>query len=262
MSPDQILDPEEPMSSIRAIAIATEPNGDSGLIATLVALPEVRIADSGLVRPSMLATLADVAAGTFANATTQPRICVTLDLDIHLTRDPVGRGFEDGAHITCRSSVAKSGRQITVMAVELFDGEGRNFGFGHGGFIASPNPAHEYPGGFPLRMHNPVRLSRPIEQQTGVRRLGGGRAVMPGHPRNGNATGAIQGGLVALAAEEAILDLDPTAVISSLTIRYLHAFRGSNAVAAASIDNGVAMVAVSDEARGRLGTTVVAHLRQ
>ena len=78
---------------------------------------------------------------------------------------------------------------------------------------------------------------------------------MPFHLDNINATGAIQGGLVALVAEEALADLTGTASIESMSLRYLRGFRGSAAHATARIDGRLGRSEVVDD-EGRLGTLV------
>jgi acyl-coenzyme A thioesterase PaaI-like protein len=244
-------------SAIRDLGIRTDVDGD-GLVGRIEVVPELLAPGSDAVRTSVLLTLADVVAGKFANATTQPRISVTLDLDLHLT-GPTG-GFRPGDDVVCRSWVVRSGRRITVMGFDLTDVEGRSFGFGHAGFMASPDPAHEVEGGFPLVALERFRLDRPLVERVGIERLGDGRVVVPDTIDNVNATMAIQGGLLALVAEEAVFAAEPDAMLRSMAIRYLRGFRDTRAVASADVRSGVARVDIVDEARGQVGAIVVAHL--
>jgi hypothetical protein len=66
----------------------------------------------------------------------------------------------------------------------------------------------------------------------------------------------IAGGLVALAAEEALADLTRSAPIESISLRYLRGFRGSGAHATARIDGTLGRCEVVDD-DGRLGTLVI-----
>ncbi len=84
--------------------------------------------------------------------------------------------------------------------------------------MASPNPDHVVPNGFGLVSTEVERgrLAAPFAARAGVRRLGDGRAELPYWLDNINATGALQGGLLALCAEEAVLDAQPDREIDSL----------------------------------------------
>ncbi|MET0911131.1 MAG: PaaI family thioesterase, partial [Ilumatobacteraceae bacterium] len=128
--------------STRDLGILTAAVGET-LTADIEVLPELWLPGTDVVRTSVLVTLADVVAGKFANASTFPRVCVTLDLDLHLLAVPGGAGFEAGRSLTARSWVVRAGQRIVVMGVELFDTEGRVFAVGNAGFMVSPNPAHE-----------------------------------------------------------------------------------------------------------------------
>ena len=244
---------------LRDLGILTAAVGDT-LTADIEVLPELWLPGTDVVRTSVLVTLADVVAGKFANASTFPRVCVTLDLDLHLLAVPGGAGFEAGRSLTARSWVVRAGQRIVVMGVEMFDTDGHLFAVGNAGFMASPNPAHEISDGFPLDTSDErFRLDAPFADRVGARRTGNGTATVPFHLDNINATGAIQGGLVALAAEEALADLRTAAVdgapIESMSLRYLRGFRGSAANATARIDGRLGRVEIVDD-DGRLGTLV------
>jgi len=241
--------------SVRDLGILTTAVGDS-LTADIELVPELWLPGTDVVRTAVLVTLADVVAGKFANASTFPRVCVTLDLDLHLLTVPGGAGFEAGRSLTARSWVVRAGRRIVVMGVEMFDADGRLFAVGNAGFMASPNPDHEIADGFPLDTSDErFRLDVPFADRVGARRTGGGTATVPFHLDNVNATGAIQGGLVALAAEEALADLAQSALIESISLRYLRGFRGSAANATARIDGTLGRVEIVD-GEGRVGTLV------
>ena len=79
-------------------------------------------------------------------------------------------------------------------------------------------------------------------------------------PDGQNPVGSIQGGLVALSAEEAVRTLDPDAMLTSLTIRYLRPFSTGPAHATATLDHGLAHVHIRDGGPdGKLGAVVTAR---
>lgn len=250
-------------ASISALGIFTDLDGD-GLAGSFVVTPEILVPGRDEVRLSVLATLADIAAGKLAGRTTAPRICQTLDLDLHLLEQPIGSGFMLGDLVRCRSRVVRAGRNIVMMGVELFrDGDDTPFGFGNAGFMASPNPDHVQPeGGFAL-VDSGVRprLDRPLAERVGSTRIADGGAVVPLRIDNVNATGALQGGLLAFAAEEAVLAGAPDARLASIELRYLRAFRDEGAHATATIRSDVARVEIHGEHSRRLGVIATCHLR-
>ncbi len=148
------------------------------------------------------------------------------------------------------------------MGFDITSASGVRVGFGHAGFMASPNPDHVVPNGFDLVSTEvePGRLAAPFAERAGVHRIGGGRAELPYRLDNINATGALQGGLLALCAEEAVLDAQPDREIAALGIRYLRGFRRTSALAQATVEGDVARVDLVDES-GELGAVIVASLR-
>lgn len=209
-----------------------------------------------VVRTSVLAVWADSATGLLAGLTQRPRIMVTLDLDLHLRRQPIGAGT-----VTIDAAVVKAGRNVSVTEVRLaWNGEAVPFAVGHASFMASPDPEHVIEGGFPLSM--PWRaptLDIPFAEKAGAAVLEPGVAEVPWMPGNLNATESIQGGLVALAAEEAALSLAPGHVLRAMTMRYLRPFRSGAARARAVLHDGVASVEI-ESAPGTIGTVVTGHL--
>ena len=61
-----------------------------------------------------------------------------------------------------------------------------------------------------------------------------------------NASNTINGGLIALAVEEALLSLSPGATLSSLALRYLQPARVGPVVAEAEVRQGLGQVEVRD----------------
>ena len=122
------------------------------------AVPELWVPGSTVVRTSVLATWADVLAGLLSSLTIAPRIPVTLDLDVHLSRQPVG-----DRDIVSVCNVVKSGRSITVCLVRFSHrGDPEPFAVSHASFMASPNPAHVNEDGFAIGCQPRRRLSRPF----------------------------------------------------------------------------------------------------
>ena len=248
--------------TVRDLGLATDVDGDDALIGTAVTVPEFYIAGTDVVRPSILVTFADIVAGKFANAKLAPSICVTLDLDLHLVRTPAGQGFRPGDEIRCRSAVVRAGRRIVVMGFEIVSGTGEMVAFGHAGFMASPNPEHIAPDGFGLVSADSGRwrLTVPFAERAGIRRLDDGRVELPFVLDNINASGGLQGGVLALCAEEAVLAARPGAELSSMSLRYLRGFRRTSAFAVADLHGDVARVELVNES-GELGAVAVVSLR-
>ena len=191
------------------LGIATAADGDT-LVADIEVRTELWLPGTDVVRTSVLVTLADVVAGKFADVSTFPRVCVTLDLDLHLLTVPSGAGFEAGRSLTARGGwcgrVDGSSSWVWRCSTPTV--------------ICSPSAT---PGSWRCRPRSrdlrrlPLldsseercRLDTPLAKRVGLRRTGGGSATVPFHLDNINATRAIQGGLLALAAEEALLDVLP-----------------------------------------------------
>jgi acyl-coenzyme A thioesterase PaaI-like protein len=75
-----------------------------------------------------------------------------------------------------------------------------------------------------------------------------------------NSANTINGGLLAVAAEEAVLSLCPGAALCSLALRYLRPVRIGPAVATARLRNGLALVELADAGDGnRLAVTATAR---
>jgi acyl-coenzyme A thioesterase PaaI-like protein len=61
-----------------------------------------------------------------------------------------------------------------------------------------------------------------------------------------NASNTVNGGLIALATEEAVLSLSPGATLSSLSLHYLQPARVGPVVAEADVHQGLGQVEVHD----------------
>jgi acyl-coenzyme A thioesterase PaaI-like protein len=70
--------------------------------------------------------------------------------------------------------------------------------------------------------------------------------VLPRTTDGLNAAGTVNGGLIALAVEEAALSLTPGATLVSMALRYLRPVRTGPAVATAEVRAGLGRVEVLD----------------
>ncbi len=221
-------------------------------------VPELWVPGSRVVRTSVLATWADVLAGLLSSLTIAPRIPVTLDLDVHLSRQPVGDG-----DILSVCEVVKSGRSVTVCVVRFSQqGNPEPFAVSHVSFMASPNPEHVNEGGFAIGGQPRRRLSRPFAERASCTVVGDGIAEVPRRLDGLNASGSINGGLIGLVAEEAARSrCDEPTVAVSLNLRYLRPFLAGPARAVAELHHDVAHVEVSDMGRdGRLSAVATMRL--
>jgi acyl-coenzyme A thioesterase PaaI-like protein len=213
---------------------------------------------TSVVRTSVLATWADFVSGTLSSASFRPRICVTLDLDLHLNRQPVGEGS-----VECRGSIVRAGRSIVIVSVKFaMLGESTSFGFAHASFMASPNPAHDVPLDHDLSSRQRFSaLTIPWAERAGIVRTGATSAAVERQLEIVNPTGAIQGGVVAMLAEESILAGRPGEVLSSLALRYLSGLRGLSATSDAEVVGDLALATLTDHPRGRVATLATARLQ-
>lgn len=210
--------------------------------ATIV--PEMHVPGTGHLRVSILAAWADVLAGHLAVNTRGPRVPVTLELDVHLYRPAPGTGTVRGE---CR--VVKSGRSVFVAGVEFVTGEGDPIGFAAASFMSAPDerltisippPDPDVPAPAPGRLIVPFAERAGCERvEPGVARLSHAEDVL-------NASNTINGGLIALTAEEAVLSLAPRATLASLDMRYLQPARVGPVVAEAQVHDGLARAEVRD----------------
>jgi acyl-coenzyme A thioesterase PaaI-like protein len=209
-------------------------------------VPEMWVPRTTAIRMSILASWADVVAGHLAIGLFDPGVPVTLDLDVHLHRPPV-----DCDEVRMVGCVQKSGRSVSVLSIDIADGGGA-LGFAHATFMAAPNPSLRMPTivrdeGL-LRPHPPT-LEVPFAERAGCERIAPGVASIPLRPDGLNASGTLNGGLLALAVEEAALSATPGATLSSLSMRYAQPVRVGPAVAEADVRDGLGSVVVRDTGR-------------
>lgn len=208
--------------------------------------PEMLVPGTNALRLSILAAWADIASGYIAVGLFDPGVPVTLDLDVHLHRPAVS---VDEVRMVAR--VQKSGRSVSVLSIEIV-GDQKEIGFAHATFMASPNPTLRMPTVVSdeglIKVH-PPRLEVPYAERAGCERLASGIASIPMRPDGLNASGTLNGGLLALVVEEAVLSAGGVATLASLSMRYAQPVRIGPAVARADVRDGLANVVVRDEGR-------------
>jgi acyl-coenzyme A thioesterase PaaI-like protein len=218
--------------------------------------PQMHVPGTGHLRTSILATWADNLAGLLAVVALAPRVPVTLELDVHLFRPAPGDGVVRGVGRT-----VKAGRSVFVASVEFTSGLGEPVAVGAGSFMAAPDPAvtmRARPGAGPPPPDG--RLTMPFAERAGCERQRPGVAVLPRSEDGLNSANTVNGGLIALAAEEAVLSLAPGASLCSLGLRYLQAIRAGPVVATARIRDGLGQAELRDAGNGgRLAVTATAR---
>ncbi|HVN51684.1 MAG TPA: hotdog domain-containing protein [Acidimicrobiales bacterium] len=230
---------------MRDLGFGVAPSGDA-MRGSAHVVPEMWVPGTETLRLSILAAWADVVAGHVAIGAFDPGVPVTLDLDVHLHRPPVRVGE---VHLSAQAQ--KSGRSVTVISIDI-SADGDALGFAHATFMAAPNPSLRMPTivrdeGL-LRPH-PPRLEVPFADRAGCERVEAGVASIPMRPDGLNASGTLNGGLLALAVEEAALSAQPGATLASLSMRYVRPVRVGPAIARAEVRDGLGDVAVRDQGR-------------
>ena len=207
--------------------------------------PEMCVPGTEHLRMSILALWADILAGLLAVVVVRPHVPVTLELDVHLFRPPPGSGLVRGT-----GRLVKSGRSVLVSSIEFSTGKGEPMGFAGASFMAHPDRSLHFDEGWTSAHETAsegTRLRVPYAERAGLVCPEPGVAVLP-HSRGVlNAANTINGGLIALVAEEAALSCTPGATLSSLGLRYLQPARIGPVVAVANVSEGLGLVDARDE---------------
>ena len=206
--------------------------------------PEMHVPGTDHLRVSILAAWADVLAGHLAIYSVAPRVPVTLELDVHLFAPAPTSGTVSGV-----ARAVKVGRSVFVARVDFTAGEGEPIGFAGLSFMAAPDERltitmPDTAGRQVLAEGN--RLSMPFAERAGCERVAPGTARLGHADDRLNASNTINGGLIALAVEEALLSLSPGTTLSSLALRYLQPARVGPVVAEAEVREGLGQVEVRD----------------
>lgn len=214
---------------------------------TAAIVPELCVPGTSVLRLSVLAVWADILTGLLAVDVVGPRVPVTLQLDVDLYTPPAGL-----ERVVATARRLKAGRSVFVATVDFADQDGRLFGGGTGVFVVSPDPGVRLPAGFDPVAHlampgGPLRV--PLAERVGCVRREGSEAVLPRRDEGLNASGTVNGGLLALVVEEAALGVLPGTTLASLALRYLRPVRVGPAVATAVAHGSLADVTVVDHGR-------------
>ena len=135
-----------------------------------------------------------------------------------------------------------------MASVTFTSDDGDPIAVGGGSFMVAPDPSLRLPSTLSLDGPPPVQSLRvPLAQRAGCERREPGVAVLPRSDDGLNSSNTVNGGLIALAAEEAALSLAPGgATLSSLSLRYLRPVRVGPAVATAQTRSGLGQIEVRD----------------
>lgn len=210
---------------------------------------------TGTMRTSVLAVWADMVAGHLVVPKLVPRVPVTLELGVDVYREPVGL---HELHITGR--LAKAGNTVLVATVEFTDVDGGPIAIAHASFMKSPNESLAITTGR-LDFRSETLMQVPFAERADCTREQPGVARIPRRADGGNASDTLNGGLIALVAEEAALHATGSHGLSHLMLRYLRPVRVGPAVARAEVVGEVANIEVSDEGDGdKLAVLATAHV--
>jgi len=224
---------------LRELGFVTERQGEA-LVGRATVTGPLLVPGTAHLRTSILATWADTMGGLLAIGSFAPRVPVTLELDVNLFRPAPGSGTVRGV-----ASVAKAGRTVFVFEAEFAD-DGGPFAVAAGSFMASPDPGVKMPTRLPAAAPASQLLSVPLAERVGCERRAPGEAVLPRSEDGLNSSNTVNGGLIALAAEEAALSLSPGTTLSALALRYLQPVRSGPAVATAVVRQGLGQVRIRD----------------
>jgi len=239
------------------LVITTEGDDLAGRAAVV---PGMNLPGTDTLRMSVFVTWADTIFGLIAMRTIAPRIPVTLELDMHLFR-PV----QCASEILMRGRLVKAGRSVMIFSIDFHAPSGAHLGFGHSMFMAAPDPELKVPpGDWAIKRFDRQRgplLAQPLAQRVGCEVRAPGVAVLPRARDIRNQTGAINGGILTVPIEDAVLSRAGAGVsIASLLIRYLRPVRRGPAFARAELERDLARVEVIDEDRDALSIHATARL--
>ncbi len=205
-------------------------------------IPEMCVPGTGHLRTSLIATWADHLCGLLAVTVVAPQVPVTLGLEVHLFSPAPGSGA-----VRCVGTTLKAGRSIFMANVEFSTEGGDPIAVGTGSFMTAPDPSLRLPSALSFDGPQPeLRLQVPWAERAGCERRAPGVAVLPRSDDGLNSSNTVNGGLIALVAEEAALSLSPGATLSSLGLRYLRPIRVGPAVATAQTRSGLSQIEVRD----------------
>jgi uncharacterized protein (TIGR00369 family) len=219
---------------LRDLALDVEHRDDGTSAAWLTVVPEL-LDDTGRVRAGVLATVVDMIGGGLSAHAAAPNWIATADLTLHLVRDAAG---EAGGTIEATARVLRAGRTTIVIEVELRDPRDI-VGVATMTFSVLPrrddNPVITFSAATPrTSLVLPGSGFRsPILEALGldVVDAAGGVVVVPVTDYSRNSLGALQGGVVAIAADVAAeqalrVACGSPVTVTDLQLTYLALVRG------------------------------------
>jgi len=230
-----------PQHMLSELGFGVRRSGD-GLEGWAPLIPEMHAPGTQSLRTSILAVWADMLAGLLAAKNMDGRVPVTLELDIHLYRPAPGRGV-----VRALGRPVKKGRTVFVASVEFLDDEDEPFAFGSASFMAVPDPDLRMPDTLSWELPPPMQtLSMPLAERARCRRIEPGMVELPRSEDGLNSSNTVNGGLIALAVEEAALSQSPHKTLCVLDVRYLQPVRSGPVRARAHTRAGLSQVEVRD----------------
>ncbi|MBF6174908.1 PaaI family thioesterase [Nocardia blacklockiae] len=213
--------------------------------------PEMHVPGAAALRTSVLATWADTVSGLLASLVMGPRVPVTLELDVHLYRPAPAAG-----EVRAVGRTVKVGRSVFVAECE-FSVDDEPIAFSGSSFMVAPDPDVQLPSWLSVDLPpSAERLPAPLAERARCERVAPGTATLPRTEEGLNASGTVNGGLLALAAEESVLSLAPGDSLSFLGLRYLLGARVGPVVAEARRHGDLARVEVRDSGNDNRITTL------
>lgn len=207
-------------------------------------VPELCTPGTDALRISVLALWSDIICGLMAGFHIGPRVPVTLDLSVELFAPPVGvRSVEIAGQLV------KLGRSVLTLSHDVL-GDGSPLGYGTATFMLSPDESLLLPpeAATLSSFHDGgERMTKPYAERASCVLVRPGVASLPRTQETTNASNTINGGIIALAAEEAALSLAaPGSTLTAMSLRYLRPARVGPAVASAVAHGDHARVEVRD----------------
>lgn len=234
-------DRKPPRHLLGELGFATRLVGED-LHGTAPITPQMHVPGVPRLRTSILATWADTMTGLLATRVTAPGVPVTLALDVHLYRPAPAAGTVRAVARTIRA-----GRSVFVAGVRFATDDGEPLAIANGSFMVARDPALKLPSTVSTDLPaQRERLVEPFAERAGCERRGPGTAVLPRSEDGLNASRTINGGLIALVAEEAVLSLAPGGTLCSMGLRYLQPARVGPVVATAHLSHGLGEVELRD----------------
>lgn len=241
---------EERGQILRELGFATRRSGDE-LHGAAEITPEMHVPGTGHLRTSVLVTWADTLAGLLASLVMGPRVPVTLELDIHLHGPAPATGLVEAVGRT-----VKVGRSVFVAELD-FTVAGEPIAVAGASFMVAPDPAVTLPDRLSVELPPSAdRLRVPLAERAQCVRTAPGVAVLPRTVEGLNASDTVNGGLLALVAEESVLSLAPGATLGFLGLRYLLGARVGPVTATARKHGELARVQVRDSGNDDRITTL------